>query len=166
MIFNKNENLITFEVANQTSVNPIRMEMGFKKAEKLDRRFVMMLYMRAFPFSFGKDKYFMDWINEFETNYKPPTADNLAGYLLDECYRSVKYQISGLIILGTRFSVSVDENTNIALHRILIFTLSFASYNFFITAEDVRSTLMIVEAIYALILNLLIDLFNGDFSKL
>ncbi len=60
MIFNKNENFFIFEVVGQTSVNLIRIEMGFKKAEKLDRRFVMILYMRAFPFSFGKDKYLMD----------------------------------------------------------------------------------------------------------
>ena len=166
MTFNKNENLITLEAAGQISVNSIRMEMGPKKAEKLDRRFAMMLYMRAFLFSFGKDKYLMDWIDELGTNYKLLTADNLAGYLLDECYRSVKYQISGLIALGTRFSIFVDESTNIALYCILIFILSFVFYNFFITAEDVGSTLMITETTCALILNLLMDLFNGDFSKL
>ncbi len=137
------------------------MEMGPKKAEKLDRRFAIILYMRAFPFFFGKDKYFIDWINELGINYKSSTADNLAGYLLDECYRSVKYQISGLIVLGTRFSVSINESINIAFHRILIFILSFAFYNFFITAEDIGSILIIIKAICALILNLLINLLTA-----
>ncbi len=60
MIFNKNENLIILEITNQTSVNLIRIKINPKKAEKLDRRFAIILYIRAFSFSFGKDKYLMD----------------------------------------------------------------------------------------------------------
>ncbi len=107
----------------------------------------------------------MNWINELEINYKSLTTNNLAGYLLDEYYRSVKYQISELITLGTRFNIFINESINIALHRILILTLFFASYNFFITAEDIGNTLITTKTICALILNLLINFFNGDFNK-
>lgn len=166
MTASRQENTITLEAAGQTTLNPIMRGVTNHQSELLYRRFAMMCYMCSFPFMFGTNHYLMDWIRGMGTNYKPPSIANLAGYLLEDSYKSVKHQVSELISQGTRFSVSIDESTNIALHRILVLTISFATYNFFITAEDLGRTSMTAEATCTLVLNLLMELFKGNLSLL
>lgn len=96
----------------------------------------MACYMSARPFSLYKDRYMKKFLAGVSQNtYEPPSERQIAGDLLEKCYKNVTSQVNQQIARTLSYNFTLDESTDINHNRIINLSVVIPPFGSFFLAN-------------------------------
>lgn len=143
--------------------------LSAQEKHELDIAAASVCYIDAREFTLWETKTAKHFLKKLHPAYKPPSRQQIAGKLLDECYQKVKSIVDEKILSkGGRYSINTitDESTNITGARISNISLHTDIGQLHWRSEDIGAKQMNADNVVNWLKDHLIILSEGDYKKI